>query len=687
MARRPFAAPLVAACGLGVLAGTTPAASATPYLATPAGITAQTTAPSTAPTDGGRLMMLLDSSGSMSAPDATGRPKIESARTALHQVVNGLPSGAQAGMRVFGATVEDKTSPSACTDSQLSVPIGTGNQAVLNQAVDRYKPYGETPMAYAMQQAARDLGTTGKRSMILVSDGEDTCSPDPCQIAQQIADQGIDLKIDVVGFRVSGKAQKDLQCIATVGRGSYYDASNAQDLTASLKTLSTRAFRPFSVSGKPVNGTPIIDGAPVVTPGQWVSKIGENKDERYYQVKHTPGTTLHVSVAGRPVTRDDSGHTLGVAVRRTDGDSCFADDSTWSSDWRTTAMPIGAVARVDANDTECGHVENLTIKVTTEGGGRPQQTLGKDAMPFELRVVEERPVTNVPSLPAPSKDDPSPDSDWTYDLTGTPTTGGAGFSDAPRITPNTTYSGTLLPGEVQIFKVPVQYGQKLVARANVAPPSLQMRSTLGTSGKFLGVRLGLFNPERQSFSGYDSVSLSEYTDDRQDIASDTRQVTWRNRESYGSPSYLGGDYFIAVAAEDVAAGGGPVSFLIRGDVTGTPTGQPTYGEPGAVQPTAPDEDETPSPSPSSTPGGTGNGSTPGSTPTDDSTPAAAAPVDAGDDDGLPMLPLIAGGAVLLLALVSGGVWMAVRRKNAPAQDPGSIGQGWNQQGWPPPNGQ
>lgn len=273
MSRLPLIVPFAISCAV---AGMAPASAAPPALA---------------PVDASqhKLMLVLDSSGSMADKDASGRPKIDAARSALHQVVTGLPTHAQAGMRVFGATVAGKQSANACTDSQLAVPLGADNTAALSTAVDAYQPFGETPMAYAMQQAASDLGNDGQRSMILVSDGADTCSPDPCTVAQQIAARGIDMKIDVVGFRVSGKAQRDLQCIAHVGRGSYFDASNTQDLTASLQTLSARAVRPFAVTGTPVAGTPIIDGAPTVTAGQWSSRIGPSKDERYYQVTHTPG--------------------------------------------------------------------------------------------------------------------------------------------------------------------------------------------------------------------------------------------------------------------------------------------------------------------------------------------------------------------------------------------------------------
>ncbi|WP_329615161.1 hypothetical protein OG244_20360 [Streptomyces brevispora] len=52
----------------------------------------------------GSLVMVLDSSGSMGHDDGTGRTRMESARTAVGTVVDGLPDGYPTGLRVHGAT-------------------------------------------------------------------------------------------------------------------------------------------------------------------------------------------------------------------------------------------------------------------------------------------------------------------------------------------------------------------------------------------------------------------------------------------------------------------------------------------------------------------------------------------------------------------------------------------------------
>ena len=91
-----------------------------------------------------------------------------------------VPADQQVGLRVYGATVFDKDDAGACTDSQLQVPLGTDNQDAMRAAVAEYRPYGETPIGYALQEAGKDLGDSGRRNILLVSDGVPTCQPPPC---------------------------------------------------------------------------------------------------------------------------------------------------------------------------------------------------------------------------------------------------------------------------------------------------------------------------------------------------------------------------------------------------------------------------------------------------------------------------------------------------------------------------
>lgn len=100
-----------------------------------------------------KMMLVMDSSGSMKEKLPGGQRRIQAAKQALNTVIGSLPGNQAVGLRVYGAEVFDKSEKGACTDSQRVVDLGTDNRGALTQAVKQYKPYGETPIGYALQQA------------------------------------------------------------------------------------------------------------------------------------------------------------------------------------------------------------------------------------------------------------------------------------------------------------------------------------------------------------------------------------------------------------------------------------------------------------------------------------------------------------------------------------------------------
>ena len=129
----------------------------------------------------GKLLLMLDASGSMKAKDPSGLTKIEAAKKALTGVVGALPDTAQVGLRVYGATVDGKgkPTPAACADTQLIHPIAALDKPKLTSTIAAIKALGETPIAHSLTEALTDLGTEGKRNIVLVSDGEESCVPTP----------------------------------------------------------------------------------------------------------------------------------------------------------------------------------------------------------------------------------------------------------------------------------------------------------------------------------------------------------------------------------------------------------------------------------------------------------------------------------------------------------------------------
>lgn len=601
--------------------------------------------------EAGRLVLVLDSSGSMEEPDASGQSKIEAARTALGEVIGGLPAEGDVGMRVFGATVFSRDDPGACEDSQLVVPVEGVDKDALRAAVDEYEPYGETPIAYSLQQAADDLGGEGQRSILLVSDGEETCDVDPCVIAEQIVAEGIDLRIDVVGLHVDDAAREQLSCIADRGNGTYYDVGDADEFTASLEESAARALQPFEVTGTPIEGTPEFEGAPLMETGaQYVDTVPAEDTRKYYTVERSsPGSNVIVGLTGRPGEGTDHGQ-VGMFITTADGQDCGSGYPTSLSDG-AYALIAGSVSTLNSSTLEpdhpCNTADELQVYVEQTGFGDVTDT------PFQIRTWEYSAATNYDALPA--ADDGS-EIEWA-ELTPDPgntteAAGGASLEGATELEPGASYSDTVVPGEMRIFRVPVEWGQRLQAQVDVPP------NENADPVAFFGVQL--LGPTGANATASASQTSPQTSLSTVDVASmvnaSTPVVRYRNLENSSDASRAAatsGDYYIAVAmGADPEGDHYEIPFTLTTSLEGEAgEGEPTFDEvrlPGA---------ETPDDSTEGSDDGTSG--EPTTDPSEDATEPVAG--DSGDDDELSTVAVVAGLAGLALLLGGGyGIYRFTR---------------------------
>jgi Ca-activated chloride channel family protein len=183
------------------------------------------------------VLIVFDASASMEEK-INGETKIHIAKRALDDVLLNAPQDINLGLRVYGANSPKSNPYVDCFDSKLIVPPGISNRRTIVSEIYKILPRGFTPITYSLSQALQDISPyTGEKSIILISDGLETCGGDPCELAKTINLSGIDLKIDVVGFGVSDDvdAQNQLMCIATSTMAKYFEANNSDDLVQGLK--------------------------------------------------------------------------------------------------------------------------------------------------------------------------------------------------------------------------------------------------------------------------------------------------------------------------------------------------------------------------------------------------------------------------------------------------------------------
>lgn len=186
--------------------------------------------------DNRTVLIVFDSSRSMEEK-VHGETKIHIAKRVLEDVLLKATSNINLGLRVYGSEKPKNDIHSDCSDSKLLIVPGVNNRRAIVSEIYKILPQGFTPITYSLSQAVQDLTPyNGDKSIILISDGLETCGGDPCQLAKELVNASINLKIDVVGFGVKDdwEAQQQLMCIALNTNGRYFSAESAEELARGL---------------------------------------------------------------------------------------------------------------------------------------------------------------------------------------------------------------------------------------------------------------------------------------------------------------------------------------------------------------------------------------------------------------------------------------------------------------------
>ena len=170
-----------------------------------------------------RAIIVLDASGSMWA-QIEGKTRIEIARDTLSQVLAGVPAELELGFMAYGHRTKGD-----CADIEMLVGPEAGTADRIVGAAMSLNPRGKTPLSAAVRQAAEELHyTEDKATVVLITDGIETCNADPCALASELEAAGVDLTVNVVGFGLSEADGATVQCLAD-NTGGIYIAADDED--------------------------------------------------------------------------------------------------------------------------------------------------------------------------------------------------------------------------------------------------------------------------------------------------------------------------------------------------------------------------------------------------------------------------------------------------------------------------
>lgn len=202
------------------------------------------------------IIFIYDASGSMWG-QMEGKTKMQIATEVLSTSVNKLPDNQKIGLVAYGHRKKGD-----CKDVEFLVEMTNGNKAEINSELKKIKPLGMTPLAYSATQVIDRLrATKTKATIILVTDGIESCNGNICNVVQAAKKEGIDFRLHIIGFGLKAGETEQLKCAADAGDGQYYDAADASVLgevlnEATSETIDNPAGN-FSVyatkNGKPVD--------------------------------------------------------------------------------------------------------------------------------------------------------------------------------------------------------------------------------------------------------------------------------------------------------------------------------------------------------------------------------------------------------------------------------------------------
>lgn len=180
------------------------------------------------------IIFIYDASGSMWG-QMEGKTKMQIAADVLSGSVEKLAENQQIGLVAYGHRQK-----SDCEDVEFLIDAENTDKSLVAQSIKKIKPLGRTPLAYSATQVIEKLRTSKmKATIILVTDGIESCGGDICEVVRLAREEGVAFKMHIIGFGLKEDETEQLKCAAAAGDGQYFDAANAGALNDALIQTTT----------------------------------------------------------------------------------------------------------------------------------------------------------------------------------------------------------------------------------------------------------------------------------------------------------------------------------------------------------------------------------------------------------------------------------------------------------------
>ncbi|EPH03823.1 hypothetical protein HMPREF1531_01249 [Propionibacterium sp. oral taxon 192 str. F0372] len=585
-------------------------------------------------------VLILDASGSMLATDVGGGTRMDAAKTAISNYLD-KATGTPPGLVVYGTNTgsSDDEKQAGCQDVTTLARPGQATTGDLKAKVAGINASGYTPIGKSLQEANSLLPGEGDRTIVLVSDGIDTCAPPPvCDVAKQLKATGTQLVVHTIGFQVDEQARAELQCIADATGGTYADAKDAGSLENTITTASTRTATSYTFPDRTIQGVwaspdaPVdasdltaeqIAGFPLVEPGTkdnparfhlTLPKVSGGTDaadtrDAYLRVPMAEGTRLQMGATAVPPTRTGTIHTdpngntkyeailsMSIDQYNENGFGCYNGWQGFRMAELSFELPVSQryTGSVIGGEDDCA-VGNTLVRFSFGGSALSLQepidvdvTLAAVAEPTDLgdpiNHTEPTERTNSQLVPPTAGNDTHVSASYTPD-------------HAQLL--NGTTTAEIVEGETQYFAIDLGWGQHLDANLEILKDDYIDKGLEGINRQLEVSALGsLGQPidlvSRTHKDGFNFNNVHVEPGDGLDFGT-TLPVTYANTTEFNSTrngSWLAGRHVIGVSMmnatgsrTDATTQSTPVTYRLTLTPTGNTVQGPTFPDTPILKPT------------------------------------------------------------------------------------------------------
>lgn len=328
-------------------------------------------------------ILVLDVSNSMWG-QIDGVSKIEIARDAVGDLLAHWDPKADLGLVAYG-----HRRAGDCSDIEYVIRVGPVDAAAFKAKVDSLVPRGKTPLTEAVRDAAEILNYADvPATVILVSDGIESCKADPCKLAVELERGGVNFTAHVIGFDVARIAdQRQLSCLADETGGEYLTADNAMELTEALRTVAAPPPPPMvHLFAAAEEGGPAIDDEAI----RW-TVVSLDTEESILDAETMAQPALDLE-PGRYFARAEMDGQAGDAQFEYSGESELFQGVILSAAATLEAAPaVEAGADIAVSWTGPGSKGDfiMIVEPTAQAGAHGNYTYAREGSPLSLRAPDE----------------------------------------------------------------------------------------------------------------------------------------------------------------------------------------------------------------------------------------------------------------------------------------------------------